>query len=335
MPYDDLTQTAIAAVAAARDDYRSALIGTVDQLRGLLEVESGDGDATLVRAASELGSFAAGHIDVEKFTSLFSSGASLDEASRAHLERAIETLVSLASREDDLFVARLPKGGDLPTAVTRLLAEAGRGFGAARTAELARTGRFRAEEHKAWIDHFPPALWSRREREIAPPLVLRLDGGDLRAGALADLLEGAQKIVLLVDGEAPPAALVRCVTPGVHVLQTDDPEELARIGRVDGPSIAAVLPAGSARFEHVPGPAGPVGTRLSVSHLPDGEPKRAVGTISAFRQAEELRQLRSLAASPAPVVPTSSPDGEAPAAPTTDADLLAAWILHQASPGSA
>ena len=37
-----------------------------------------------------------------------------------------------------------------------------------------------------------------------------------------------QKIVLIVEGKSPPAALVRCLTPGVHVLQTDDPGALAR-----------------------------------------------------------------------------------------------------------
>lgn len=335
MPYDDLTRKALAAVAAARDDYRSALIGTVDQLRGLLETASGDEDAGARRAAAELGRFASDRIDIEKFSSLFDAGAALDEASRAHLERAIETLASLADRGDDLFVARVPKGADLATAVDRLLAEAGRAFGAARTAELARTGGFRADDHEAWIDHFPPALWSRREREIAPPLVVRVDGADLRAGALSDVLDGNQKLVLLVEGDAPPAALVRCVTPGVHVLQTDDPDELARIAGLDGPSIAALLPAGCARFEHVPGPEGPVGLRLSVTHVPEGSPKRALGGISAFRQSEDLRQLRSLAAAPAPAVASPSPDGDARPAPATDADLLAAWILQQAGPGSA
>lgn len=335
MPYDEMTRKALAAVAAARDDYRSALIGTVDQLRGLLEAASGDEDAGVRRASAELGRFATDRIDIEKFSSLFAAGGSLDEASRAHLERAIETLASLAERGDDLFVARVPRGGDLATAVSRLLAEAGRAFGAARTAELARTGRFRADDHKAWIDHFPPTLWSRREREIAPPLVLRVDGADLRTGALSDVLDGSQKLVLLVEGDAPPAALVRCLTPGVHVLQTDDPEELARIARFDGPAVAALLPAGCARFEHVPGPDGPVGLRLSVTHVPEEGPRRALGGISAFRQTEDLRQLRSLAAAPAPAVALPSADGETRPAPATDADLLAAWILHQASPGPA
>ncbi len=335
MPSDQLIQDALAALAGARDDYRSALVGTVDQLRGLLEAHGAGPDSGLQRAAAELGSFAAGHIDVERFSALFTAQDSLDEASRAHLERAVDTLSSLAARGDGVFVARVPKGSDLRAAVARALGEAGRAFGAARTAELARTGRFRDDEHRTWIDHFPPSEWSRKEREVAPPLVVIVDGSDLRAGGLAEFLDGTQKIVLLVDGRAPAAALVRCVTPGVHVLQTDDPAELARLGATDGPAVAAVLPAGCAVFEHRPGPDGPVGLRLSVTRLPDEEPRRAIEGISAFQQGEELRQLRSLAAGGAVTVVTAEGDVSMPAAPATDADLLAAWILQQAGPGTA
>ena len=37
--------------------------------------------------------------------------------------------------------------------------------------------------------------------------------------------------------------------------------------------------------------------RLTVAFLPEKEPKRALGSISAFQQMEELRQLASLTAS--------------------------------------
>jgi hypothetical protein len=55
MPSEDITRDALAAVATARDDYRSALVGTVDQLQGLLLAQSGNEDQGLDRAASELG----------------------------------------------------------------------------------------------------------------------------------------------------------------------------------------------------------------------------------------------------------------------------------------
>ncbi len=334
MPSEDITRDALAAVATARDDYRSALVGTVDQLQGLLLAQSGNEDQGLDRAASELGYFAAGHIDVERFASLFKPDLSLDEASHAHLERAVETLESLAAAGDDVFMVDVPPGGDLRESVARALGESGRAFGAARTAELARTGRFRDDEHRRWIDRFPPALWSDREREIAPPLIVRLRGEELRVGGLADFLDGSQKFVLIVEGRVPPAALVRCITPGVHVLQTSDPAALSRIADTSGPAIAALVPEEAARFEHRPGEDGVTGLRLSIESMPEEAPRRAIGRISAFQQTEELRQLRVLAgAAPAGVPATNGTGVDSVGA--TDADVLAAWILSQGGPGVA
>jgi len=335
MPSDERTRDALASVEAARDDYRSALVGTADQLRGLLLTHGGGPDSGLDRAAAELGTFADGRIDVERFASLVASDKVLDEASRGHLERAVETLESLAATGDDLFVAQVPAGGDLTETVARALGEAGRAYGAARTAELARTGRFKADEHRRWIDHFPPSLWSSNEREIAPPLVVLLRGEDFRAGGLSDFLDGAQKIVLLVEGKSPPAALVRCLTPGVHVLQTADPAALVRIGETDGPAIAALVPAEAARFEHQPGSDGSSGLRLTVEMVPEDDPRRALGRISAFQQAEELRQLRVLAGATRIVGVAGDGAAGPDAAPATDADVLAAWILGQGGQGAA
>ena len=335
MPSDERTRDALAAVTAARDDYRSALVGTADQLRGLLLAQGGGPDAGLDRAAAELGNFATGHIDVERFASLVASDEVLDKASRGHLARAVETLESLTAAGDDVFVAQVPAGGDLSETVARALGEAGRAYGAARTAELARTGRFKAAEHGRWIDHFPPAQWSRNEREIAPPLVVSLRGEDFRAGGLADFLDGTQKIVLIVEGKSPPAALVRCLTPGVHVLQTDDPATLARIGDTEGPAIAALVPSDAARFEHRPGSDGSPRLRLTVENVPGDDPKRSLGRISAFQQAEELRLLRVLTGATRSVGAAGDGAAGADAAPATDADVLAAWILGQGGDGAA
>jgi len=335
MPSDERTRDALAAVAAARDDFRSALVGTADQLRGLLLAQAGDADTELDRAAAELGTFAEGRIDVERFASLVASDEVLDEASRGHLARAVETLESLTTAGDDVFVVQVPAGGDLSETIARALGEAGRAYGAARTAELARTGRFKADEHSRWIDFFPPAEWSRNEREIAPPLVVSLHGEDFRAGGLADFLDGTQKIVLIVEGKSPPAALVRCLTPGVHVLQTDEPATLARIGETEGPAIAALVPSDSARFEHRPGRDGSPGLRLTVEMVPEEDPKRSLGRISAFQQAEELRLLRVLTGATRSVGAGGDGAAGADAAPATDADVLAAWILGQGGDGAA
>ena len=334
MPSEDSTRDALAAIAAARDDYRSALVGTADQLRGLLLAHAGSEDQGVERAARELGNFAAGHIDVERFASLFKPDHTLDEASRAHLERAAETLEALAADGDAVFTVEVPPGGDLRETVLQALGESGRAFGAARTAELARTGRFKDQEHRRWIDRFPPALWSDRERAIAPPLIVHLRGAEMRVGGLADLLDGSQKIVLIVEGRTPPAALVRCITPGVHVLQTSDPAALARIAGTDGPAIAALVPDDAARFEHRPGEEGAAGLRLTIEQIPEEEPKRAVGQISAFQQAEELRQLRVLAGA-APAVSAAVNGSGVEGAGATDADVLAAWILKQGGRGAA
>ncbi len=329
MPSDERTRDALAAVAGARDDFRSALVGTVDQLRGLLLAQSGEPDAELNRATAELGNFAAGHIDVERFASLFKAEQTMDASSQTHLERAAETLESLAAAGDDLFVARVPAGGDLRETVARALGEAGRAFGAGRTAELARTGRFKADEHRGWIDHFAATEWTQREREIAPPLVVTVRGEDFRPAGLSDLLDGSQKIVVIVEGKAPPASLVRCVTPGVHVLQTDDPAALARIGETAGPAIAALVPSDAARFENRPAGDESDRLQLSIESLPEEAPKRALGRISAFQQAEELDLLRLLAAGGGRPAVAMEAIAASDGAPVTDADVLAAWILSQ------
>ena len=146
------------------------------------------------------------------------------------------------------------------------------------------------------LERFPPNQWNGAERPWAPPLVIEVEGQDLRPASLAELLEGGQKIVLVVNGPAAPAPLVRLITPGVTVIQTDDPAELSALGAVDGPGIAALMPEGARSSCTSPGGEG--AERASDRELlPEKEPKRALGSISAFQQTEELRQLASLTAS--------------------------------------
>jgi len=308
--------------------------------------------------ADELGQFAAGRIDAAAFAEMFSAEGGLDEGSTDRIRRALTTLKGLLERGDDLFVVDVPEDGDLHEAVAHALGEAGRAFGAARTAELTRTGRYDAATHAGWVEHFPPRLWNRVERALAPPLVVRVAGRDLRAGGLAEFLDGTQKLVLIVDEQAPPAALVRLITPGVLVIQTTDPAKLDELGETEGPAVAAIVPETVGRFVHRPGD-GPLRDRLTVSHVPDEAPTRSLGSLTAFMQAEELRQLALLtdsAAAPAEAMEASAPDAAtvggpviglaggtsapgaaAPNAPTapTEADVLAAWILQQADAPSA
>jgi hypothetical protein len=68
---------------------------------------------------------------------------------------------------------------------------------------------------------------------------------------------------------------------------------------------------------------------LSVTFLPEKEPKKALGSISRFQQVEELRQLVALAASvQVPVAPAEAPASDGPE--MDDAGQLAAWLIHQA-----
>ncbi len=99
----------------------------------------------------------------------------------------------------------------------------------------------------------PAKSVERGRARLCPPLVIEVEGQDLRPASLAELLEGGQKIVLVVNGPAAPAPLVRLITPGVTVIQTDDPAELSALGAVDGPGIAALMPEGAAKFMHIPG----------------------------------------------------------------------------------
>ena len=95
-----------------------------------------------------------------------------------------------------------------------------------------------------------------------------------------------------------------------------------------GPAIAALVSAEAARFESRP--AGDSGRlQLRVDAMPDEEPRRPLGRISVFQQAEELRQLRLLAAGGAGPGLASESVAATDGAPATDADVLAAWILSQ------
>jgi len=133
---------------------------------------------------------------------------------------------------------------------------------------------------------------------MAPPLVVELDGSDLRAAALSEFLDGSQKIVLLVRGEAPPAALVRLVTPRTFVLQTSDVAELSRVAGFAGPGVAALVPESAARFVHDPARGAHLHQRITVLSLPKNRSCDRLGDLSGFQQTEELGQLEALAQDP-------------------------------------
>jgi len=299
-----------------------------EEVRGILEREKDVDENPKVKLAHELGPFAAGRIDLERLAPFVSANSRLDAEKRARVDRAYQVLVALKKAGDGLFQTKVEVDGYLRGAVVAALGKAGTAFGAARSVEWALHGIAAPEGLDDALEAFPPNLWNRAEKGCSPPLVVEVEGADLKVSSLGDLLEGSQKIVLVVNGPAAPAPLVRLVTPRVTVIQTDDPVDLAALGATPGPGIAALMPEGVAKFVHAPG-GKTLNERLLVSFLPETKPQKALGSISAFQQAEELDQLRALAASVQ--VPAAAEEQSVQAGVEMDeAGQLAAWLIHQA-----
>jgi hypothetical protein len=328
MPSDDRITQALKALARSKESFLSSVAMSAEEVRGILEREAHAEQDPKDKLAHELGPFAAGRIDMDRLVPFASGKAKLDKDRRDRISEAYNALVALRKAGDDVFTARCELDGYLRGTIIKALAKAGKAFGAARVVEAALTGIPEAEGVEDPLSAFPPSRWNRAEKAWAPPLVVEVDGQDLRVASLGELLDGSQKIVLVVNEPAPPASLVRLITPGLVVIQTDDPADLAALETATGPGIAALMPAGAAKFVHVPG-GKTLGQRLEVKHLPEKEPKRGLGSISAFQQAEELRQLASLSA---PVELVAPVNGDKPqlGAPMDEAGQLAAWLIHQA-----
>jgi hypothetical protein len=327
MPFDELKKRALEALEERREAYHSAVATAVDEVRQLLDAKKAATGAKGSRAAAELGVFAAGRIDTERFESFFSEQEKLDDTAVEKIEAALATLTELLEAGDDLYMTKVRPGGDLRDTVRDALGRTGRAFGAGRTVERVRSGA----QAVAYENGFGPILWNRAERTVAPPLVVELDGADLRPAGLADYLEGDQAIVLLVRKPAPPAALARLVVPGTLVAQSTldvgVDEALEAIKAWSGPALLAVLPEGAAVFRYLPQENG--AGELHVDSKPEAEPK-AVGALSAARQEAELALLDVLDGAVAGRVVAAAGDGaSAPAADPTD--KLAAWLLRQAT----
>lgn len=330
MPFDELKRRALDALGERREAYHSAVATAVDEVRTLLDAGKGAEDAKGARAAAELGVFASGRIDLERFEALFSERESLDADAVKTIEAALATLTELVEAGDDLYLTKVRPGSDLGDAVDAALARSGRAFGAGRAVERARSGG----EAVDYARGFGPVRWNRAERSVAPPLIVELDGADLRPSRLAEFLEGGQAIVLLVRKPAPPAALARLIIPGTLVIQATDGEALEALRDRDGPGVVAVMPEGAATFRYTPEPEGP--GELSVGALPEDSP-RAVGSLSTARQEAELELLKLLDGAVAGRVVAAAGDG-ATAEAAQPTDKLAAWLLRQAtipSPGEA
>lgn len=326
MPSDPRTAAALAALKGPRERFQSAVSATLEEVRVYLDTYHSAADDQLAGLAAELGPVGARHIDVHRMAGLVLGRPTAAPATRAVVARALDVLREVAAGGDATYTLELPSGESLYGAATARLAELGRAMGAARVVGAARNGRYQPADHDRWLARFPFASWSQAERMVASPLVIELDGADLRPAGLVEFLDGTQRIVLVVRGDTSPAPLVRLVTPRTFVAQTTDEAVLRRMAAWDGPGIVALVPERTARFVHDPAAGPALAARLTVQEIPALDHRKRTGAFTVAQQEEELEQLRDLqtAAAAATAAPAAS------AASADPVDKLAAWLLQQA-----
>lgn len=330
MRSDDRVNAAQQALQGQGAAFRAAVESTCAAVRAYLAAHGARTEERARETALELGGFAGGRIDVGRFASVLDVSRVLEPAEEAIVRRCVGVMEELLAKED-LFLCHVGPNHDLRTTVDDALANVGRAFGAARVFHAVKIGAYHADEHGPALMRFPFRQWSRAERLVAPPMVVSVDGSALHAAALADLLDGRQKIALVVSGTSTWAPLARLITPHLFVMQTDSAADLTRLAAANGPGVAAVLSTEAARFVH-----DPAVEHLEVTHLRADTPRSAVGGWSVWQQQEELALLRQLAAAEvlasraraqAGAGSSGLPNG---AAQFTDVDELTSWMLSQA-----
>jgi hypothetical protein len=332
----ELAQKALTALDPRVDAFHSAVATAEEEIRSFVSTRRVATESRTERTLGELGPFAVGLIDPEKFATLLLQSDDLSEDEEGVLKRAEQILADFSMGRDFHHVVVEP-GGDLRDAVKEALDHVGQVFGAARAVELARSGLFDPAQHNSFLSGVPFRKWNREERQLAPPLVVAVDADDLLPAGLGEFLDGLVKVVLVVRGVVTPAPLARLITPGTYVVQTADPAELTALARSPHPGVGLLFDGERpehARFVHDPDAGGTPWQRLTVSHLPDrpevGRGRRAPTWL------EELTHLEALAKKP-DLVPAANgagtPGSDAATAPgvepATPADQLAAFLLSQ------
>lgn len=324
LPSGTTVQLAQKALAPAQHAFRAAVDAALARGEAWWNDQAATQDDRTTRVAAELGVFAGGRVDPRRFAALFTHPRVVTPDVRKEMKRALEALRD-ASASAEVMIAFIEEGRSLADAIDDALAEAGRAFAAARVVERVRAGQMHTEPAFA-VTHLPFQSWTRAERRAAPPLVITVDGAALHAGTLGEYTDGRQKIVLIIEGACPPAALVRLVTPGTFVMQTTDVAALDRMTLFDGPAIAAIVPESAASFTHDPAAGAEPWQRLSIERMPT-TPFAAVPGMSTWQLREDVRQLEALAAAPAGrAIPAGAPAADAP----DSVDRLASWLLTQA-----
>jgi hypothetical protein len=318
MPSDDRLRLALDAVSGQIATFRSAVTVAAERVRAMLAVGGG-----AERARVELGSLGAARIDVTRFAEL-SRGVAIDASTRELVAQAADILGAIADVPESAFVVPVPAGERAAERITNVLTEFGRAFGAVRAVDLVRSGRFAAVKREDLSLAYRPDRWTSAERSAAPPIVAVVNGADIHAGELAELLDGSQHLVLVVEGACPPASLVRLITPNTFVLQTADGRGLDRFRDYRGPAVAAFVDDEAACFSHDPTRGGASWQRLEIWRQPALLPRKRIDGSSSRQQAEEVGQLAVLAARPEY---SASKLGDLVPTGTESVDRLTEWLL--------
>ena len=323
----ELAQKALQGLAPRVEFFHTAVATAEEEIRSFVTHRKGVAEHRSERTLAELGPFAAGRIDTEKFAALLLDVDDLAPEAESVMNRAEEILAEFVVGSE-FHLVTVPRGGDLRDAVKDALNHVGQVFGASRAVELARSGRFDPDQHNYLLSALPFRKWHREERRLAPPLVVEVEAEDLLPAGLGEFLDGEVKVVLVVKGPTPPAPLARLITPGTYVVQTADPADLVALARSPHPGVALLFDEArpeQARFVHDPDAGAASWQRLAVSHMPE---QAAVGRgRRAPTWLEELAHLQALARKPAGA--DQAAGAETPATEATPADQLAAWLLHQ------
>ena len=325
MPFDERVQLALGALTGRRAVYRAAVAASLARAQGML-VATG----SVERARQELGTLGASRIDAARFAEL-SHGVSLDATARARIAHAANILGNCIGALDDEFVVSVADRCAAHAVIANALNRWGGAFGASLSVDLVRVGQYVPAQHDRLTEEWRFEQWSRVHRLAAPPIVAVVAGSALRIADLSELLDGAQHIALVVQGDCPPAALVRLITPGTLVLQTSDEQGLDRFAAYGGPAIAALVPDTAACFLHDPEAGAAAWQRLRIWHRPADRPRTSLAGFSAAQQREELLQLESIAAQPS--LPLTALDALAPVGAGDPVDRLASWLLAQSGAG--
>ena len=332
MPSDPRLRAALDALAGPRDDFRSAVATADEEIRAArsrIDEVRDPADAL----ARELGPFAVGRIDPARLAGLIQVEEAADPVVHHLLDTAHGVFEALASDDGAGFQVEVRPGGDLRDAVRDALADRGRAFGVAHAVEKARAHRYQPDTDHVLLQPYPFHRWSAGERGLAPPLVVSVEGADLRAGSLSEFLDGSVRIALVVRGATSPAPLARLIGHGVFVAQTSDASVLERLAAHDGPGVVAWVEsrAGAEEFVHDPAAGERTWERLAIQ----GGIEELQGRLAELEgpggrrvPAADLRHLLELATPPTSAASAPTSDAAGPA-PTGDdaADRLAAWLL--------